>query len=92
MTSHDPYGFREHFRNASIEELVAAFNAGVGSRAWVSARAHYLMALRDAILATGVDCSSVIDVKAGSMSQARRIRLEGNRLVTIPKVKAPSSE
>ena len=82
MTNQDPYGFREHFRNASIERLVAAFNSGVGSTAWVSARAAYLMALRDALLATGLDCSSFIDGKG--MSLARRIRLEGGRLVTVP--------
>ena len=51
-------------------------------QAWVSARAAYLMALRDALLATGLDCSSFIDGKG--MSLARRIRLEGGRLVTVP--------
>jgi hypothetical protein len=80
---------REHFRNATIEQLVAAFNSGVGTKVWIAARAAYLEALREALLATGLDCSSVIS--RNSMSQAHRIRVEGTRLVTVPDEQPPGT-
>ncbi len=51
-TADDEYGFRARFRTYSIDELIAAFNSGVGCRGWVYARGVYLCALRDALLAT----------------------------------------
>jgi hypothetical protein len=63
------------------EELIACFNREVRSPAWVSARANYLTALRDALLATGLDCSSFIADGGMSMSLARRVRREGDRVV-----------
>jgi hypothetical protein len=48
-TLDDQYGFRQRFRESSVEELIATFNSGVGVHAWVSARAAQLVALRDAL-------------------------------------------
>jgi hypothetical protein len=53
-------GYRRHFSRCTLEELIAAFNSGVGCNAWVSARAAYLHALREALLGTGLDCSAFI--------------------------------
>jgi hypothetical protein len=66
-TLHDNYGFREQFRHSTVEQLVAAFNHEVGKSGWVAARAVYLIALRDALLATGLDCSSFISDHAMEM-------------------------
>jgi hypothetical protein len=54
---------------------------GVGTCAWVSARAVYLMALRDALLATGLDCSSFISDSA--MSMDRVVERKGNAIVPV---------
>ncbi len=54
-------GYRRRFRARSLEDLIEAFNRGVGTNAWVAARAAYLCALREAILGTGLDCSEFID-------------------------------
>jgi hypothetical protein len=77
----DEYGYRARFRDAAVEELIAAFNHDVGNPGWVRARMHFLGALREAFLATGLDCSSFVD--AGSMSLRRRIRHEGDRIVLV---------
>jgi hypothetical protein len=50
-------------------------------RAWVSARGVFLMALRDALLATGLDCSAFID--DGGMRLGHFIRRKGNALVPV---------
>jgi hypothetical protein len=78
----DPYGFQERLREKSVDELIAAFNRGVGSTAWVSARAAHLVALRDALLATGLDCSGFIS--ADSMVLDRRVERCGKSIVPIP--------
>ena len=83
VSGQDPYGFRARFRNASVEELVQAFNDDVGKPGWVSARGSFHVALREAFLATGLDCSSFIGAEQRSGSVGGRIRLEGRRLVTI---------
>jgi hypothetical protein len=69
QTQDDQYGFRQQFREDTVERLIAAFNHEVGKRAWVSARAVYLIALRDALLATGLDCSSFISDDGMEMDQ-----------------------
>ncbi len=68
-TADDVYGFRARFRTRSVDELIAAFNSEVGSRAWVHARGVFLCALRDALLATDLDCSSFISDKGMNMDQ-----------------------
>jgi len=78
--------FRDRFRNASPQDLVDALNREVGSSGWVTARGFYLSALREAFLATGLDCSAFID---GGMSLRCHVRLDGNRIVPI--AEAPKS-
>jgi hypothetical protein len=80
-TLDDEYGFRQGFRQRTVEELIVAFNGGVGSRAWVSARAVYLTALRDALLATGLDCSSFISDE--SMTMDRAVERKGTAIVPV---------
>jgi hypothetical protein len=80
-TLDDEYGFRQRFRERSVEDLIAAFNSGVGSCAWVSARGAYLVALRDALLATGLDCTSFISDSAMAMDQV--VERKGNAIVPV---------
>ena len=79
----DEYGFRERFRNASVETLIADYNSGIGCRGWVSARGHYLVALREALLATGLDCSAFIDDDGMAMDVP--VKLRGKRIVPVRK-------
>ena len=79
----DEYGFRGGFRNASVETLIADHNSGICCRGWVSARGHYLAALREALLATGLDCSAFIDDDGMSMDVP--VRQEGRRIVPVRK-------
>ena len=52
-TTADEYGCRARLRTTSVDEVIAAFNTEVGSRAWVHARGVYLCAVRDAIVPVG---------------------------------------
>lgn len=70
--------FRNHFRNKSPEDLVAALNSQVGVRAWGTARMLYLNALKEAFLARGLDCSAFIQ---GGHMDLVHVRLEGNTVV-----------
>lgn len=79
QTLDDEYGFRQKLREKTVEGLVAAFNHEVGSRAWVSARGVYLIALRDALLATGLDCSSFIS--DGGMEMDEIVTRNGDAIV-----------
>ena len=85
--------FDERYKDASVEELVRAFNRDVGNRGWVSARGRFHIALAEAFLRTGLDCSSFIetDEQGGptSMSLDRHIRLEGARLIQAETTTAP---
>ncbi len=80
-TTDDEYGYRARFRTHSIDELIAAFNPEVGSRAWVHARGVCLVALRDALLATDLDCSSFISDKG--MNMDRLIARQGDAIVPV---------
>jgi len=80
-TASDKYGFYESFRNRSVNELIASLNGGVGVTAWVTARGYHLAALRDALLATGLDCSSFIS--DSGMSLASRVERRGDAIVQI---------
>jgi hypothetical protein len=77
----DRYGYRDHFRTKPVAKLIAAYNSGVGSRAWTAARGEYLIALRAALLATGLDCSSFIS--DDEMSMDRPVTLRGRRIVSV---------
>ena len=52
--------FRERMGNYSIDELVEIFNYEQPKQVWVSARGRYLVALREAFLASNYDCSTFI--------------------------------
>jgi hypothetical protein len=80
-TLDDEYGFRQQFRKDSVDELIAAFNREVGCTGWVAARGVYLTALRDALLATGLDCSSFISI--GAMAIDRRVTRRGRKIVPV---------
>ncbi len=80
-TADDEYGYRARFRTKSVDELIAAFNSDVGCRAWVHARGVFLCALRDALLATDLDCSSFISDK--SMNMDRFIERRGDAIVPV---------
>jgi hypothetical protein len=73
--------YRRRLTGRPIAELIDLFNREVGINAWVRARGEYLVALREALLATGLDCSTFIDDRTIAMS--RRIRQEGQGLVPI---------
>ncbi len=72
--------FRERFRNASPQQLVDALNSQVGNPGWVTARGFYLAALKEAFIASGLDCSDFI--KAGRMT-VTRIKLDGEKVVSV---------
>ncbi len=80
-TTDDEYGFRARFRTHSADELITAFNSGVGCHAWVHARGVFLCALRDALLATDLDCSSFISDKG--MCMDRFIERQGDAIVPV---------
>ena len=75
------YACRARLRTRSVDEVIAAFNAEVGSRAWVHARGVYLCALRDALLATDLDCSSFIFDKGMNMDQL--VERQGAAIVPV---------
>ena len=72
---------QQRLAGKTVDELIACFNGEVGKDGWVAARCRYLVALRLALLATGLDCSSFID--DGSMSLASRIERVGDALVVL---------
>ena len=52
--------FRGRMGGYSISELVEIFNTEQPKQVWISVRGRYLVALREAFLKTGYDCSSFI--------------------------------
>lgn len=82
QTLDDKYGFRQRFRESNVDELIDSFNGDVGKRGWVGARGVFLTALRDALLATGLDCSSFISDNGMAMDHA--VKREGNAIVSVP--------
>ncbi len=76
-----PHRFRRHFRSKFVEELVATFNDSVGSTAWGTARSEYLVALRDALLATGLNCRDFIS--ESTMAMDWPIQRRGDALVQV---------
>ena len=81
MNHADPYGFNTRFRNASVEDLVNAFNSDVGNQGAVGARVVLHDVLKRKFLATGLDCSCFIT--NGQMALSHRIRLDGQRFVQV---------
>ena len=86
-TASDKYGFYERFRTYSVEQLIERFNQDVGVTAWVSARAEFLFAIRDAFLATGLDCSSFL---AGGVSTRDLIERRGDAIVQNRDIEPPN--
>ena len=78
--------FREQFRNASPQQLADALNREVGNAGWVTARGFYLTALREAFLATGLDCSGFIN--DGGM-RLTTVRLDGDTVVPLADAPTP---
>lgn len=77
----DEYGYREMFKSYGVDELIVALNKQVGSRGWVRRRGFYLVALREAFLATGLDCSDFIT--EGGMSIYYQVKRDGGRIVQV---------
>ena len=75
----DKYGFAEKFSNATMDELIAAFNSDVGNQGWVNARMHFLSALKNEFLSRDVDCTAFIS--SDTMSMRSRIHLKGDWIV-----------
>ncbi|MEQ1761272.1 MAG: hypothetical protein ABL986_23430 [Vicinamibacterales bacterium] len=75
----DEFGLRARLRGASAESLIERYNVSIGCTAWVRARGLYLIALREALLATGLDCSAFIDETGMRLNTP--VRLVGDRLV-----------
>ena len=77
----DPYGYKERLAGHGPDELVRLFNSAIGSLGWVTARGHFLAALREALLASGLDCSAVVDSEG--MDLSRRVRVQEQVLIPI---------
>ena len=73
--------YTARFANYSVEELVDAFNSDQPSKGWVSARGRYLIALREAFLNTGFDCSTFIS--ESGMSLDYPIEISGQSIVQV---------
>ena len=89
MTDRIPDDFSGRFSGATVQQLIDALNAQAGVSGWGSTRSQYLSALRDAFLATGLDCSGFID-QAGM--QVVTVTLEGEKIIPVlrPAEAAPS--
>jgi len=74
--------FAERFKAMSNDELIEAFNREVGKPGWVSSGLLYLEALRNEFYGRGYDLSAISGDGKG-FSIARRIRLEGNKIVLV---------
>ena len=73
--------YRQRLANCCIEELVESFNREQPIQAWVSARGRYLIALREAFLNTGFDCSTFIS--ESGMSLDYPIEISGQSIVQV---------
>jgi hypothetical protein len=71
--------FRSRVRAMSDDELIAAFNAEVDNRGWVSSRASFLAALRGEFKQRKFDLSALDD-----FSLRRKIKLVNQAVVPIP--------
>jgi hypothetical protein len=77
----DEYGCRQHLRQHAPDRLIELYNTGVRSTAWTARRGAYLVALRDALLATGLDCAAFIDETGMRMDE--RVERRGDAIVPI---------
>ena len=77
----DEYGYKKTFKSYDVDQLIESFNRDVGNKGWVRARGFFLVALREAFLATGLDCSCFIT--ESGMSMRYKIRRDGARIVRV---------
>jgi hypothetical protein len=71
--------FRSRVRAMSDDQLIAAFNAEVGNRGWVTSRASFLAALRSEFKQRKFDLSAL-----EGLSLRRKIKLVNKAVVPIP--------
>jgi hypothetical protein len=84
LPSADPENrFHDRFKDGSVDDLIEAFNGDVGNTGWVRARGEFLIALMDALLGTGLDCSSFIDKDGMNMNAC--IKRKGKKIVPVSK-------
>jgi hypothetical protein len=83
----------EHFSGAfprrQPQELVDSLNKEVGNAGWGSARGFYLAALKEAFLATGLDCSGFIN---GGGMRLVHVRRDGDKIVPIAEEPEPTPD
>ena len=70
--------YRQRLANYGIEELVESYNREQPIQTWVGARG-YLIALREAFLNTGFDCSSFISETG--MSLDFQVKIDGDKII-----------
>ncbi len=70
--------FEHSFENEPDDKIVDYFNKEVGKSSWGTARAGYILALRNTFSKRGIDFSIIGDWK--SISLAKRVRLVGKYL------------
>ena len=63
--SDEPNEFTQRFKDASLQELIDAYNEDLPKRGWVSARGRFLAALGAEFRRRSVD-SSLIESKGGT--------------------------
>ena len=73
--------YRQRLANYCIEELVESFNREQPIQTWASARGRYLIALREAFVNTGFDCSTFIS--GTGMSLDYPIKISGQSVVQV---------
>lgn len=71
--------FKNYLEKCTDLELVVRFNSEVGIRAWGTARACFLEAIRQEFLSRNWDCSSFIT--PDTMSLKHPLRLERGKIV-----------
>ena len=73
--------YRQRLANYCIEELVESFNREQPIKTFVRARGRYLIALREAFLNTGFECSTFIS--ESGMSLDYTVEISGQSVVQV---------
>ena len=73
--------YRQILADYSIEELVESFNREQPIQTFVRARGKYLIALREAFLNTGFDCSTFIS--ESGMTLDYTVEISGRSVVQV---------
>ena len=72
--------FDSELAKLSHVELVARFNAEVGKRGWVNARAYFLEALRNQFANRSIDYA-LIQNETGGLNLGNKVQLSGGKLI-----------